>query len=409
ARMHACRGGRRAPPRRRPRRRGRTRSPAARPPARCTRGATAPKAASSCEASSRRAARGSLHRSQELDDRLSDGVEAAHRDRREVVAAAVPARELEVDQVDRRHALACERVVVVEHRTGRARGEERGDADAGGRAPQLLPERRVGARLPREREVSVADEVEQDHRPRLAVDRCGDPGAADPVGQELAVRLAGRHLLAVEREEDDRRPDRPRQLDEDGGTGGAVVRADEAGQILRVVVGGDDDVAARIAAADEADDVAEAAGDGLVGPARERRFQLRRQLPRGRRARRARAEPHLRDEPRPRRVPVEAVDARPGRGCGEGERGCRERDQIQRLYRKNATIATSVPTIPPTMIQNAWWVPSPGKPTFMPKIPASSESGSIVTLKIVRIRRTSFWRWEITDSFVSSRASTTSL
>ena len=36
----------------------------------------------------------------------------------------------------------------------------------------------------------------------------------------------------------------------------------------------------------------------------------------------------------------------------------------------------------------------------MPKMPEISVSGSSTTLKIVRIRRTSFWRCEITDSFV---------
>ncbi len=45
----------------------------------------------------------------------------------------------------------------------------------------------------------------------------------------------------------------------------------------------------------------------------------------------------------------------------------------------------------------------------MPKIPEMSVSGRMITLKTVRILRTSFCRCEITDSFVLSSASTTSL
>ena len=53
--------------------------------------------------------------------------------------------------------------------------------------------------------------------------------------------------------------------------------------------------------------------------------------------------------------------------------------------------------------------PSPGKCTFMPAIDAMRVSGSTITLNAVSTRRTSLTRWEITDSLVSSRASTTSL
>ena len=59
--------------------------------------------------------------------------------------------------------------------------------------------------------------------------------------------------------------------------------------------------------------------------------------------------------------------------------------------------------------QNAAAVPLPGKSTFMPKTLAISVSGSRIALKTVSTRRTSFWRCEITDSFVDSSASTTSL
>ena len=70
---------------------------------------------------------------------------------------------------------------------------------------------------------------------------------------------------------------------------------------------------------------------------------------------------------------------------------------------------TSVATSSPRMIQNAVCVSSPGKRTFMPKTLVISVSGSIVTLMSVSSRRTSFWRCEITDSFVCSSASATSL
>ena len=63
----------------------------------------------------------------------------------------------------------------------------------------------------------------------------------------------------------------------------------------------------------------------------------------------------------------------------------------------------------PKIVQNAQTVPKPGKWTFMPKKPVISVSGSRITEKTVRIRRMSFWRWLMTDSFVSSSASITSL
>ena len=61
------------------------------------------------------------------------------------------------------------------------------------------------------------------------------------------------------------------------------------------------------------------------------------------------------------------------------------------------------------MIQKAVWVASPGNATFIPKMPEIRVNGSKTTLKTVRIRSTSFCRCEITDSFVLSSASTTSL
>ncbi|MEN3311733.1 MAG: hypothetical protein V7645_1062 [Actinomycetota bacterium] len=79
------------------------------------------------------------------------------------------------------------------------------------------------------------------------------------------------------------------------------------------------------------------------------------------------------------------------------------------MYLKNPIIPMITVTISPTIAQNAAWVCSPGKRTFIPKIPEMSVSGSRITENTVRIRKTSFWRCEITDSFVLSSASTTSL
>jgi len=61
------------------------------------------------------------------------------------------------------------------------------------------------------------------------------------------------------------------------------------------------------------------------------------------------------------------------------------------------------------MIQKAVADAKPGKSTFIPKMLASRVSGSRMALKVVSTRRTSFWRCEITDSFVDSSPSTTSL
>ena len=69
---------------------------------------------------------------------------------------------------------------------------------------------------------------------------------------------------------------------------------------------------------------------------------------------------------------------------------------------------TSIATITPMITQKAVWLPSPGTPTFMPQMLATSVSGSTITLIEVRTRRMSLTRWLMTDSFVASRASTVS-
>ena len=66
-------------------------------------------------------------------------------------------------------------------------------------------------------------------------------------------------------------------------------------------------------------------------------------------------------------------------------------------------------TIPTKITQNAQAVSKPGNRTFIPKKPVISVSGSRTTENTVSTRSTSFWRCWITDSFVSSSASTTSL
>ena len=79
------------------------------------------------------------------------------------------------------------------------------------------------------------------------------------------------------------------------------------------------------------------------------------------------------------------------------------------------TVASATPaaasdtTMPTKMTQNAHTVSKPGKRTFMPKKPVINVSGSSTTENTVRMRNTSFWRCEMTDSFVSSSASMTSL
>ncbi len=70
---------------------------------------------------------------------------------------------------------------------------------------------------------------------------------------------------------------------------------------------------------------------------------------------------------------------------------------------------TSATAMKAKIDQNAQAVSKPGKWTFMPKKPVISVSGSRITENTVSTRKTSFCRWEITDSFVSSSASTTSL
>src|SRR5262249_38058231 len=83
--------------------------------------------------------------------------------------------------------------------------------------------------------------------------------------------------------------------------------------------------------------------------------------------------------------------------------------QSQRLLRKKTIRATAHAIITPATVQNANAGPKPGNLRFIPKIPGIRVSGRRMTLTTVRMRSTLFWRCAITDSFVPSRPSTTSL
>src|SRR4051812_50119879 len=76
---------------------------------------------------------------QELDERLPDGVEGAAVDPGQRVAPPVPARVIEVDEVDGGHALAQERRVGVEDPQMRGVGEDTAPARSGRRGAQPPP------------------------------------------------------------------------------------------------------------------------------------------------------------------------------------------------------------------------------------------------------------------------------
>ena len=103
--------------------------------------------------------------------------------------------------------------------------------------------------------------------------------------------------------------DRARELGHHGRARRAVVGADEAVDVLGVVVGAHHDVAA-LAPAHGADHVAQAAGHLLVAPARQPLAQRPASSPRGLRAGRPRTQLDLRAQQPPGRGGVEAVDRR---------------------------------------------------------------------------------------------------
>ena len=90
--------------------------------------------------------------------------------------------------------------------------------------------------------------------PRRPVSRKSARSSGDSSPSKRMKTTDGRSCLRL---------DRSRELDDERRAARAVVRADEAGQVLRVVVRADDDRARGIAAGHEADDVAQPAGHGL--------------------------------------------------------------------------------------------------------------------------------------------------
>ena len=108
-------------------------------------------------------------------------------------------------------------------------------------------------------------------------------------------------------------------------------------------------------------------------------------------------------------APASSTSCGRRQNCTSGSGAGRGPAQIQRFQRKKPSRPAPTATIAPTMIQKATADPKPGKSTFIPKTLATRVSGSRMALKTVSTRRTSFWRCEITDSFVDSSPSTTSL
>ena len=214
--------------------------------------------------------------------------------------------------------------MVVEDARLRLVGEDRLDADALGRRPDVVPQRGGRGALAREPDALVADVVQQDHRPDLL-------GVQLDVGlratQRVGVEVVGRRglLLAVEEDEADAGRDRAaldlleraRQLDDRADRGGGVVGADEAlGPVDGVVVGADDDH--RAGARQVADDVAQAGlcQDVLEAPVGQLGAQLDGDAAQRRRARRARPGVDLHLGRRHRALAVEAVDVGVGHGAG---------------------------------------------------------------------------------------------
>ena len=202
--------------------------------------------------------------------------------------------------------------MVVEYGALLSGREMTGEAGSARGCAEAAPERAVGELLARDRELPVADEVEDDRRLSRAEHAGGDLAPAQPVALELRVGHAARRLLAVEEDDDQRgaelpRLDRARELPDDRRPRSGVVRANESRQILRVVVRTDHDLPARVATRDRADDVPQPSRHGLVAAVRGRASQDRGELAGGAGSRRPRSERDLALEEYPRRAPVEPV------------------------------------------------------------------------------------------------------
>ena len=151
---------------------------------------------------------------------------------RQVVAAAVPAGEVEVDQVDRGHAPLEERDVVVQ--------DAAAQSPAGRRAPPPTRLRRRAQPSPEPRRPStpragssrplVAHEVEQHHRARVREAPRGDLAAAQAASARTRRRGTPRGLSSPSKKTNwivwrAARPDRARELGDHGRARRAVVGA----------------------------------------------------------------------------------------------------------------------------------------------------------------------------------------
>ena len=205
-------------------------------------------------------------------------------------------------------------------------------------AARSLP-RAGGSRTDRAGSPLSPDEVEDDRGLRGSEGARGDlaPRAARTA---RTASPSARRLLAVEEDDDERRLQRPRldrarELADDCGSRGGVVRADEAGEILGVVVGAEHDLPPRGSGRDRADDVPQPARHGLEAAVRDRAAEDLGGLAGFRRARRPRAECDLPLQECPGGGAVEPVRARrlprgavfPGGGSRENrEQGNDEQD-----------------------------------------------------------------------------------
>src|SRR5215211_5414103 len=225
----------------------------------------------------------------------------------------MPAGEVEVDQIDRGNPRAAEGDVVVEHPALLASGEVTPVTRSARSGPEPGPESAVRVLVARDREIPVADEVEDDSGLRRAEGAGRDLASPQSVPLELGV-LPGRRLLSVEEDDDQGgaelpRPDGARQLPDNRSARGRVVRADEAGQFLRVVVGGQNDAPTRVSPGNRPDDVPQTARHGLEAASRNRAAEELGELTRLLRACGARTERDLALQERPGPPLVEPVYA----------------------------------------------------------------------------------------------------
>ncbi len=229
-------------------------------------------------------------------DRFATGVEALLGHGGEVVAGLVAAGEVPVDQVDRGHAALLERRVVVARSLARRRSGSTRPRPPCARRRRAASPRGAMSEVPSRGSERFLSATKSSRIIAFAVPNARAATLLPRIAarEELRVGHAARGLLAVEQDELHGRADRARlaagarAATSGGRAAGAVVRAEEAGDVLRVVVRADHDEAARVRAGHGADDVAQAAGHRLEAAVRQQRAQLRAELPQRRRAGRAR-------------------------------------------------------------------------------------------------------------------------